>query len=85
MINTKKALIEYDANRAGREALFDAIESDSDFFEWEALEKSDTEKVCVAYYEDTKSFNTLANCLLLSAEEARRIVNSIDARAEKKA
>lgn len=56
--NTKKALIEYDANEAARDALWLAVKTNADV---EAAEKADLDallKVRAAFYQDTKDINS---------------------------
>lgn len=62
--NTAKALIEYDADEPRREDLWspESIQCDSDVFVAEAAEAEALRKLQDAFYEDTKSFNTLAGC-----------------------
>ena len=75
-INTAAALAEFDATAAARNAAWTAIERDADVAVCEAADKAALEAVQKAFYEDTKAYNSLDNCLRVHVGDIRRIASS---------
>ena len=75
--NTRKALAIFDAGKAAREVLFEAIDNGDDFRAWEAAEKTALEVVQRAFYEDTKDVNNLANCMIVGEGYMRKLVHGL--------
>lgn len=72
--NTIKALEEFDAGNAGRQALWDAVWDAESLDRAEIAEAEALRKVQKAFYEDTKHINRLDNCLLLDISDIRKAV-----------
>lgn len=62
--NTRAALVEFDAGKPEREAMWQpkALKTLADCAKAEAAEKKALEKVQLAFYQDTKHINCLDNC-----------------------
>lgn len=72
--STRKALALYDASQADRDKLWNDVQSDRDVL---AAEKADADALALvqeAFWEDTKAYNSRANCSHIHITDARRMI-----------
>lgn len=72
--NTKKALEIYDLESLDNEVLFNKIEDDHNFNLWDEAWTKSLNKVRLAFYEDTKEYNSLNNCMCVGIEWLRALI-----------
>lgn len=74
-IKTVKALREYDDGFQERARLWDTASTKIEIDHADRVGKEAAEKVCRAYYQDTKAFNTLEACMDTSVSDIRRLIS----------
>lgn len=80
--NTRKALADYTAQEPALDAMFESVTTADDLKAWSLEVDQANERVCMAFYEDTKGYNGLNNCMLLTAREIRVVVGAFDPKQE---
>jgi hypothetical protein len=73
--NSRKALEEFDKGKPERDAAWLRIDTNEGVHACEAADKAASDLVCEAFYLDTQAFNSKDNCMLMSVQDIRRIVN----------
>ena len=73
--NTIKALREFDDGFQERARLWDAASTEIEISHANKVGEEAAAKVCKAYYEDTKAFNSLEACMDTSIWDIRRIIS----------
>lgn len=77
---TREALQLYDNRRVVREKCWMNVLGHAGLIKAEQNDKSDVTRVQLAFYEDTKEFNTRENCALIDPDDPwlRRLVEAQD-------
>lgn len=73
--NTIKALREFDDGFQKRAQLWDTASTGIEIDRADRVGKEAAEKVCRAYYQDTKAFNTLEACMDTSVSDIRKMIS----------
>ena len=71
--NTRKALVEFDADAKTRQMNWCLIETQEDVIECEARDARALRKVQEAFYKDTSDINRLENCYLVGIKFMREV------------
>jgi hypothetical protein len=62
--NSRMALAVYDSTQARRDAALDSARTAAEMAAWTCNEAEALRAVRLAFYEDTKEFNSLAHCMM---------------------
>ena len=72
---TATALVQYDATAADRVALWDSINSNQDAVACQSFDLAAERMVQMAFYQDTKHYNSMENCMRVSAKDIKAMVS----------
>ena len=72
--NTARALAVYDAEQVRLNRQLDRAKTDADVKTWLAADNEAMRQVRLAFFEDTKTFNSLSACMVTPISHLRELV-----------
>lgn len=72
--NATKALVEWEAAQPALDRQLHDTKTNEQFYKWEADSKAVDDKLRLAFFEDTKTYNNKDNCMRIPAEDIRRLI-----------